>query len=125
MGDFNTQIGQRQVGEEIVMESYNYRTRNERGEYLLNFCHQHNIKIINSFFKKRSGKMWTWMSPNEVVKNQIGYLISNKSKKYFKDCGVEEFKFHSDHRLVLGKLNIHLRSINNIAKKPLTKSLIE
>jgi len=31
------------------------------------------MKILNTFFKKRIGKRWTWISPNMEYKRQIEY----------------------------------------------------
>ncbi len=52
MGDFNSQIGSRKKEEETIIGPYNYGKRNDRGEKLVQFCLENNLKIINTWFKK-------------------------------------------------------------------------
>ena len=60
MGDFNSQVGrQRKDGEEVNIGPYNSGKRNKRGWKLISFCHEHQLKIVNTLFKKRKGRMWT------------------------------------------------------------------
>lgn len=52
MGDFNSLIGNREKGEKNIMENCRYSKRNDRGEYMVNFCRQNNLKIFLVIFKK-------------------------------------------------------------------------
>ena len=45
MGDFNSQIGQRESNEERIMGPYNFGKRNDRGKRLVDFCQGNNRKI--------------------------------------------------------------------------------
>lgn len=65
MGDFNSQVGKKQSNETVV-GNYGYGARNERGQKLVDFCNENGLLIMNTFFKKRAGKKWTWLSPNAV-----------------------------------------------------------
>ncbi len=107
MGDFNSQIGSRKKEEETIIGPYNYGKRNDRGEKLVQFCLENNLKIINTWFKKRKGKQWTWISPNNEYKNQIDYtLVPKEIKKYITDFNViKNFEYHSDHRPIGIKCN--------------------
>ncbi len=78
------------------------------GGKLVQFCQKHNLKIVNIFFKKRSGKRWTWVVPNQQFKSQTDCilappltfnLISNFDTS-------NKFKFHSDHRPIFIKIEI-------------------
>ncbi len=61
MGDFNSQVGLRQKGEKTILGKYGYGNRNERGWRLVRFYQEHNLKIINSMYKKRKGKRRSWI----------------------------------------------------------------
>ena len=52
----------------------NYGSRNERGNKLINFCQENNLKIVNSYFKKRAGRKWTWLYTNGYNKSEIDYI---------------------------------------------------
>ncbi len=52
MGDFNSQIRSRKKEEETIIGPYNHCKRNDRGEKLVQFCLENNLKIINTWFKK-------------------------------------------------------------------------
>lgn len=70
-GDFNSQVGRRQKGEEIIIRLYQYGKRNKNGEFLVEFCSENNLKIANTLLKKKYNKRWTWISPNLKYRNQI------------------------------------------------------
>jgi len=70
MGDFNSQVGQQREGEEAVIGGNNYGKRNERGEELIKFCMENELKIVNTIFKKRKERRWTWLAPNQNHKSQ-------------------------------------------------------
>lgn len=109
MGDFNSQIGARQLEEENIIGPYYYGTRNERGQRLVQFCQKFSLKIINSWFKKRKNRMWTWLSPNQIHKNQIDYMLvpSDYMNNLIYDFTVlQKFKFYSDHKPIVAHLNL-------------------
>lgn len=107
MGDFNSQIGQRKEEEEDIMGPYNYGERNESGWRLIRFCQEYQLEIINTLFKKRKGRMWTWISPNLEYKNQIDYMLTPINSKIIKNFDVvKSFGFHSDHRLIKSTIMI-------------------
>lgn len=49
MGDFNAKIDQQGKGEEAIMGKSNYGGRNERGNLLVEFALQYNLKVVNFF----------------------------------------------------------------------------
>jgi hypothetical protein len=83
LGDFNSQVGMSLHGEWKFIGNYGYGKRNERGWRLLNFCQENNLKIVNTFYKKRMSRRWTWISPNYNTTNLIDYTYfgSNKLQK--------------------------------------------
>ena len=65
IGNFDAKVGKRTDEEEEVLGPYyTYGERNERGWELICFCQENRLKIMNTK-KKRMGKRWTWLSPNE------------------------------------------------------------
>lgn len=105
MGDFNGQIGKRNnFGEEYTIGLYGSGKRTNNGERLVTFALQHKLSILNSFFKKKKNKKWTWTSPNGIHKNEIDFVMSN-NPKFFKDVSIiHNLNFHSDHKMVRAAL---------------------
>ncbi|CAF4752869.1 unnamed protein product [Pieris macdunnoughi] len=105
MGDFNGQIGKQKSGEEYTIGNHGSGNRSINGSRLVSFAIENKLSILNSFYKKKPSKKWTWISPNGRYKNEIDYIMSNKVK-VFKDLSVlNNFNFNSDHRMVRAKLS--------------------
>lgn len=68
MGDFNAKLGTKQDSESKI-GSCGYGSRNERGDRLVEYLEQENLYAINTFFKKRKNRKWTWISPDGRTKN--------------------------------------------------------
>ncbi|GBP81973.1 Craniofacial development protein 2 [Eumeta japonica] len=66
MGDFNAKIGQTNPNEPATGR-HGYGDRNCRGKRLIDFAHENNFVIMNTFFKKNNKQRWTWRSPNDVI----------------------------------------------------------
>ena len=103
MGDLNAKDGRREDGENSV-GLHGYNDRNQRGTRLVEFAESNNLKILNSFFKKRDKKKWTWESPNGNTHNEID-LIMARDRTMFQDVDViSKFEFESDHRFVRARI---------------------
>ena len=106
------------------MGCYNFGKRNKRGSRLLQFCQEQNLKITNTYFKKREGKRWTWLAPNQTFKSQIDYVLTPASTFIrATDCYTQSnFQFHSDHRLLKCLLKInkkrHTTKHHNTGTRP-------
>lgn len=104
MGDFNGQIGERLPNEDGILGQFSTGKRNNNGQRLVSLAQAHNLRILNSFFKKKTNKKWTWISPNGNVKNEIDFILSNKPH-FFKDVDtVNKFNFNTNHRMVRGSI---------------------
>ncbi|CAH2096957.1 unnamed protein product [Euphydryas editha] len=105
MGDFNAQVGIRNnSGEEYTVGKYGQGKRSKNGSRLVTFALENKLKILNSFYKKKETKRWTWMSPNGIHKNEIDFIMSN-NPKYIKDISIiHNLNFNSDHKMVRAKL---------------------
>ena len=100
MGDFNAKIGN---GDEECFGNFGYGIRNDRGDDLINFAIANKLKIMNTFFKKKSNKRWTWHSPNFENVNEIDYALTDKSSIV---RNIEVLNVDSDHRMVRCKVKI-------------------
>nr|ADI61810.1 endonuclease-reverse transcriptase [Bombyx mori] len=108
MGDFNAKVGV-QTCDESVLGSFGYGCRNHRGQMLVNFLQRERLFLMNSFFKKKPQRKWTWLSPDAVTKNEIDFIMTDK-KHIFRDVSViSRFNTGSDHRLVRGTLNMDFK----------------
>ena len=67
-------IGRDDVGYEQVMGRYGYGSKNSEGEMVLGICKNHNLKILNTYFKKEEQKLITYKSGN----TQIDLLLIRK-----------------------------------------------
>ncbi|XP_023936149.2 craniofacial development protein 2-like [Bicyclus anynana] len=104
MGDFNGQIGKQKNGEEFTLGRYGIGNRSKNGTRLVNFALETRLSILNSFYKKKPSKKWTWISPNGLYKNEIDFIMSNNTKA-FKDVSViNNLNFNTDHRMVRATL---------------------
>jgi len=92
-----------------MMGKFGVGERNDRGDRLLEFADSRGFKIMNTFFKKKASRKWTWRSPNGTTKNEIDFILTNKPT-IVKDVSVlNRFNTGSDHRLVRAKLHINFR----------------
>lgn len=121
MGDFNAKIGMKQQGEESIIGNSHYGNRNPRGELLVNFASQYQLKIGNSFFKKPEERKWTWQSP-AGYKNEIDFILTNKLKQFTNIEVLSNFEFITDHRMVRATIKQNTKSnraalFNNIPNR--------
>lgn len=104
MGDFNARTGARADGEQIILGPYCSGKRTRNGEKLLLLAYENNLKILNTLYRKRENNRWTWTSPDGRHKNEIDFILTNKSKD-FRDCRtLNNINFNSNHRMVRAKL---------------------
>ena len=108
MGDFNAKIG---IGESNEQCTGNYGSglRNTRGQMLINFAQCNTLKIINTLYKKQTNRRWTWVSPIGETKNEIDYILSNKSSLITNASIINQFNIGNDHRLLRAKLSINIK----------------
>lgn len=104
MGDFNAKIGQTKPNE-AATGNHGYGDRNCRGKRLIDFAHENNFAIMNTFFKKNIKQRWTWRSPNGKIKNEIDYILTNLHRNIY-NIQVLNVTYPSDHRPVRAALNI-------------------
>ncbi|XP_048516546.1 craniofacial development protein 2-like [Dendroctonus ponderosae] len=110
IGDFNAKLGHKEDETETPLGTHGFGVRNERGQTLLEFLLQHNLFVMNSFYRKAPLRKWTWVSPDCSTKNEIDFIISNR-KEIVRDVTVlNKFSMGSDHRLVRSKISINIKN---------------
>lgn len=74
--------------------------------------------MVNSFYKKRKAKKWTWCSTDGNTKNEIDYFLINYMRIVTDLKRYDLFVFPWDHRALQIKLRIPTRSrVINLKKK--------
>ena len=121
MGDLNGHVGSDKV--ENIVGDFGVGTRNTEGDALIDFCMRNNLSIMNTFFKHQESHQFTWYRYNNIIgsydqKTQIDFIMTSK-KSIIKDVkAVPSESLDSDHRLVKGKLKIHIpEKPKNITRK--------
>ncbi|CAH2108658.1 unnamed protein product [Euphydryas editha] len=127
MGDFNSQIGQREKNEDKTLGPYTTGKRNDNGQRLINYTLENNLYIMNTFYKRKPKRKWTWESPNGQVRNEIDFITTNKPKLFLNVEVLNKFNYFTDHRLLRGKLHLNKpknsrKHIQN-TKKPISLPL--
>lgn len=98
IGDFNAKIGHPKADLYPVMGKYGFGERNESGDRLINYAYQHKLSIMNTFFKKKENRKWTWISPDLKTKNEIDFIMINNPKLITNVEILNNIQFPSDHR---------------------------
>ena len=73
ISDFNPKVVDNTLGKTIGNNGLG--AKNERGITLVEWCHEQNLCITNTCFKKSEKKLWTWKSPNDQSRNQIDHIL--------------------------------------------------
>ena len=105
MGDFNAKVEKTQADEQAIGH---YGIDSAREEMLAEFAERNRLRIMNSFFRKRSNRMWTWKSPNGETRNEIDFILS-VDPSIVQDVEVLGKVKCSDHRLVRCRISLNLK----------------
>ena len=69
MGDWNAKIG---CGvEQPMVGGYGLGSRNERGDLLVDWCHENSMVVTNTWFKNHPRRLYTWRSPDDLTTKQM------------------------------------------------------
>ena len=114
LGDFNAHLGH-----EKAKHTYHAST-NKNGNLLHDYALECGLYITNVMFKKRNGKLWTYLSDMSGSKSQVDYILVNRKwKNSVKD--VEAYSsfssLGSDHRILTAKIKLSLRMKKSAPRK--------
>ena len=108
MGDFNAKVGSQKTGEKSVGK-FGLGNRDDRGQTLAEFSESNKLRIMNTFFKRKPTKKWTWKSPNGETFNEIDYILASKTALIKNVSVINRVNIGSDHRLVRCKAVFDLK----------------
>ena len=77
--------------------------------YIAEFAERHKFKIMNTFFKKRPNRRWTWISPNGATKNEIDYNMTDRPDIFLDVSVINRLNTGNDHRMIRWKARINTR----------------
>lgn len=117
MGDFNSTLGSKETNNNSIGK-YTTGKRNDNGTRLLEFAMEERLYIMNTFFKKRFSKKWTWLSPLGV-KDERDFILTNNKRAFLDVETLNNLNFNSDHRLVRGRITT---KNSQISRKNITKN---
>lgn len=122
IGDFNAKIGQPKTGEHPVMGKYGYGVRNVRGTKLVEYAFEYKLSIMNTYFKKKPNKKWTWESPDHKHRSEIDFIMTNTPKLVTNFEILNNINFSSDHRFLRAtvRLRVPKKSRMNFKSYPNT-----
>ena len=106
-GDLNARVGKIPIPNVVGM--FGESVINENGEELRQFATFNQLKIANTFFRKRDIHKYTWSSRG--LRSLIDYVIvNNKLSATIQDVSVHRGSdIYSDHFLVVSKIKIMAR----------------
>ncbi|XP_013408096.1 craniofacial development protein 2-like isoform X1 [Lingula anatina] len=129
MGDFNAKIGIKSDEQERATGKFGSGERNERGDLLIEWATANNLKIMNTVYKKKISRRWTWQSPDGCTRNEIDYIMTNRPNIFTDVKVLNRLNAGSDHRAVMGVIRINVRKdrqkyLSNRSKRPSIEQLV-
>lgn len=105
-GDLNGHVGGRESEEYEVHGGYGYGTRNDEGLMIVEHAKAFDLRIVNTFYKKKDQHLVTYQSGGN--RTQIDYVLCRRRfRKEIRDCKVINGEsVTSQHRLLVVDLNI-------------------
>ena len=108
MGDFIAKVRPGQCVEKCIGQ-YGLGERSQRGDMLVEFTECHDLKIVNTLFKKQPNRCLMLIASNGEAKNKIDYILTDKPG-IFSDLSVlNSVNMGSDHRMVPRRAQISTR----------------
>ncbi|CAF2370343.1 unnamed protein product [Rotaria sp. Silwood2] len=119
MGDFNAKVGKQNVIGPAV-GPFGLGEANDAGDRFREFCEEHELILVNTWFKKHPRRLYTWKSPDGKSRNQIDYItINQKWKTSVMDCTTYPgADCDTDHHLLVATTRIRLRKIRKKNETP-------
>ena len=117
MGDFNAHVASNS-GSNVIGKFCLDKKTNGNGERLIAFCAMNDLKIMNTWFRKKRIHQGTWQHPATKSWHMIDLVLVNKKYcRSVEDVTVRRrANIESDHNMLLIKMRLHLNGKKK--KKP-------
>ncbi len=112
MGDFNASTGTDRRGYGKCVGPFGSGTLNENGVMFLDFARSQGFRVAGSWYQRPELHRWSWYSNTGDVAKEIDHILVDGRWRLLQDCRVfRGAHFMSiDHRLVVAKLKLRLKS---------------
>ena len=110
MGDFNAKVGGQTHTSERATGCFGLGQRNDRGDTLVEWATSNNLKIMDTQFQKKTGRIWTWTSPEGHTKNEIDYIMTDRPSMVTDVTVINRINIGSDHMMVMGSITLNTRA---------------
>ena len=107
MGDFNAHLGK-----DVAKYTYHDQTNNN-GKLVSDLIEEAGLIATNTVYRKKPGKLWTFISDMSGSKTQVDFIMVNKKwRNTIKNCeAYSSFSsIGSDHRIITAKIKLSLRT---------------
>ena len=110
MGDWNAKIGCSM--EQPTIGGYGLGGRNEREDLLIDWCHENSMVATNTWFKIHPRRLYEWISPGDLTRNQNDYILSEKRfRNSILNCKTyPQADCNTDHILLVATLRLQLKT---------------
>ncbi|VDP06693.1 unnamed protein product [Soboliphyme baturini] len=78
MGDINAKLGQGGKAGEKHIGRFGIGKRTNRSERMVSMTESDKLFVGSTWFRKKVGRRWTWITPNAVAKNEIDYNLVDR-----------------------------------------------
>jgi hypothetical protein len=108
-GDFNEHVGSTRVGFDGVHEGFEYGSRNQEGDGILNFALAYDLFVTNTLFRKRVSHLVTFSSGQHC--SQIDFILARREDRHAcLDCKVITGEcVVPQHKLVVADFRFQVR----------------
>ena len=102
-GDWNGAVGRTYDDSLAPMcgkHGFKYGTMNNNSDWIIDFMGRFHLKMINSFFNKKSGRKWTWKGNNSKKGTEIDFFVCSRLDIFTNVDSYSDKSNLSDHRIV-------------------------
>lgn len=124
VGDWNAVVGSRNSGEdEQIIGTFGVGTRNERGDWLVNWATAHRFCIANTLSRKQFEEQWTYQKGG--VRRQLDYcLVPLAAAQWIVDAAAsDDIRVGVDHRTVKAYFRLEVNKNTGSTRTKKQKSM--
>ena len=115
LGNFNARVGHdaHRTTPQTVGPHLYHDASNDNGKRLVDLCSSTQLKIVQSYFPQRKGRLWSW-EHSGGTRAQLDYiLICKKWANSITNCrAYNTLELDSDHRVITARFRISFRTMH-------------